>query len=117
MYCISGPRQFEVHLNGYKSYTYFPLQTSPYLNIEGNLQFIIFFLSNVYQQQRPHDVHIGLDSNEDDSDIYEIVIGGWGNKLSMIRRGKQGRNLGQGTVDMGSSPGQKGWTEVFIKRL
>ena len=31
----------------------------------------------------------------------------------MVRRGKQGPNLGTGTVDMGSSAEQKGWTEVF----
>ena len=60
-----------------------------------------------------YDAHIALDSDENDSDLYEIVIGGWGNKLSMVRRGKQGRNLGTGTVDMGSTAGQKGWTEVF----
>ena len=59
------------------------------------------------------DAHIALDSDENDSDLYEIVIGGWGNQLSMVRRGKQGPNLGTGTVDMGSSAEQKGWTEVF----
>ena len=47
-----------------------------------------------------------------ENDIYEIVIGGWGNKLSMIRRGKQGPNLGQGTVERGTTLGQKGWVEV-----
>ena len=58
------------------------------------------------------DAHIALDSDENDSDLYEIVIGGYGNSLSMVRRGKQGPNIGTGTVDKGSSPGQKGWTEV-----
>ena len=61
-----------------------------------------------------YDAHIAFDSDENDSDLYEIVIGGWGNSLSMVRRGKQGRNLGTGTVDRGSSPGQRGWTEVKI---
>ena len=58
------------------------------------------------------DALIALDSDENDSDLYEIVIGGWGNSLSMVRRGKQGPNIGTGSVDKGSSPGQKGWTEV-----
>ena len=58
------------------------------------------------------DALIAFDSDENDSDLYEIVIGGWGNTLSMVRRGKQGPNLGTGTVDKGSSPEQKGWTEV-----
>jgi len=58
------------------------------------------------------DAHIALDSDENDSDLYEIVIGGYGNSLSMVRRGKQGPNIGTGTVDKGSSPGQKGWTET-----
>ena len=61
-----------------------------------------------------YDAHIAFDSDENESDLYEIVIGGWGNSLSMVRRGKQGRNLGTGTVDRGSSPGQRGWTEVNI---
>ena len=47
-----------------------------------------------------------------ENDIYEIVIGGWGNKRSMICRGKQGPNLGQGTVERGTTLGQKGWVEV-----
>ena len=59
-----------------------------------------------------YDAHIALDSDENESDLYEIVIGGWDNSLSMIRRGKQGPNLGTGTVDKGSTPGQKGWTKV-----
>ena len=58
------------------------------------------------------DAHIALDSDENESDLYEIVLGGHGNNLSMVRRGKQGPNLGTGTVDKGWSPGQKGWTEV-----
>ena len=60
------------------------------------------------------DVHVAFDSDANDSDLYEIVIGGYGNKLSMVRRGKQGRCLSDGTIDMGSSPGQKGWTNVWI---
>jgi hypothetical protein len=59
-----------------------------------------------------YDVHVALDSDTNDSDLYEIVLGGWGNKLSMIRRGKQGRRLSSGTVDMMDKPGQRGWTEV-----
>ena len=31
----------------------------------------------------------------------------------MVRRGKQGRALSTGTVDMGSTAGQKGWTKVL----
>jgi len=58
------------------------------------------------------EVHVALDSDENESDLYEIVIGGWGNTLSMIRRGKQGPNIGTGSVDRGSTPGQKGWTET-----
>ena len=61
-----------------------------------------------------YDALIAFDSDENDSDLYEIVIGGWGNSLSMVRRGKQGPNLGTGTVNAGSSPGQRGWTEVEI---
>ena len=30
----------------------------------------------------------------------------------MIRRGRQGPNLGSGPVDKGDSPGQKGWTKT-----
>jgi len=65
-----------------------------------------------FKVKAEYDAHIAFDSDEDDSDLYEIVIGGWGNSLSMVRRGKQGPNLGTGTVDKGSSPGQRGWTET-----
>jgi len=83
--------------SGYKSYKYFPQKQKNCFQFEAKSE---------------HDVHVGLDSDEDDSDIYEIVIGGYGNTLSMVRRGKQGPNLGKGTVDKGDSPGQKGWTET-----
>ena len=61
------------------------------------------------------DAHIAFDSDENESDLYEIVIGGWGNTLSMVRRGKQGPNLGSGPVDMGSTPELKGWTRVNLQ--
>jgi len=65
-----------------------------------------------FKVEAKSDAVIALDSDENDSDLYEIVIGGWGNSLSMVRRGKQGPNIGTGSVDKGSSPGQKGWTET-----
>ncbi|XP_078602190.1 uncharacterized protein LOC144876595 isoform X2 [Branchiostoma floridae x Branchiostoma japonicum] len=40
------------------------------------------------------DVHVALSSqNQDLDDMYEIVIGGWSNTQSVIRRSKQGNNL------------------------
>jgi hypothetical protein len=59
-----------------------------------------------------YDVTVALDSDTNDSDLYEIVIGGWGNSLSMVRRGKQGPCISDGTVDKGDTPGQRGWTKV-----
>ena len=40
------------------------------------------------------DANIAFSAGETDSDVYEIVIGGWTNSQSVIRRGKQGRSLG-----------------------
>ena len=42
-----------------------------------------------------NDVHVGFAAGvqEPDSDVYEIVIGGWSNTESVIRRGKQGTSL------------------------
>ena len=39
------------------------------------------------------DVHVALDSDENASDLYEIVIGGWGDSASLVRRGKQGTSI------------------------
>jgi len=94
--CGSWQFSKEIKTQGYR-YQYSDLQNTGCFNFEA---------------KAPNDVHIALDNNEDDSDLYEIVIGGWGNKLSMVRRGKQGKNLGSGPVDMGDSPGQKGWTKT-----
>ena len=46
-----------------------------------------------------HDIHLALaphDEHEDGTnrqDVYEVVIGGWGNQESAIRKGNQGRDL------------------------
>ena len=47
----------------------------------------------------PHDVHVVLspkvyEGEERQKDLIEIVIGGWGNSESVIRRGNQGQELG-----------------------
>ncbi|KAI8493475.1 hypothetical protein Bbelb_288720 [Branchiostoma belcheri] len=47
-----------------------------------------------FQASARNDVHVGLSSvHHDVSDMYEIVIGGWRNTRSAIRRRKQGPNL------------------------
>ncbi|XP_035689653.1 uncharacterized protein LOC118424952 [Branchiostoma floridae] len=47
-----------------------------------------------FEVQTNNDVHVALSSmNQDLDDMYEIVIGGWSNTQSVIRRGKQGSNL------------------------
>ena len=46
-----------------------------------------------------HDIHLALapdDEHEEGTnrpDVYEVVLGGWGNSESAIRRGNQGRDL------------------------
>ena len=40
------------------------------------------------------DAHIALTTSESDSNLYEIVIGGWSNGQSVIRKGKQGTSIG-----------------------
>jgi hypothetical protein len=41
----------------------------------------------------PHDAHIGLFKGPDmQGDMYEIVLGGWGNTKSAIRKTSQGQN-------------------------
>ena len=46
-----------------------------------------------------HDIHLALapdDLHEEGTnrpDVYEVVLGGWGNQESAIRRGNQGRDL------------------------
>ena len=46
-----------------------------------------------------HDIHLALapdDEHEEGTnrqDVYEVVLGGWGNSASAIRRGNQGRDL------------------------
>ncbi|XP_035682150.1 uncharacterized protein LOC118419725 isoform X2 [Branchiostoma floridae] len=47
-----------------------------------------------FDVQANNDVHVGLSSQSQDlDDMYEIVIGGWSNTQSVIRRSKQGNNL------------------------
>ncbi|XP_077866401.1 uncharacterized protein LOC144354127 [Saccoglossus kowalevskii] len=46
-----------------------------------------------FEVKANNDVHIGLSAQQHDlSNMYEIVIGGWGNSQSVIRRSKQGFN-------------------------
>ncbi|XP_035683940.1 uncharacterized protein LOC118420950 [Branchiostoma floridae] len=46
-----------------------------------------------FEVQATNDVHVALSSQRHDlANMYEIVIGGWGNTQSVIRRSKQGRN-------------------------
>ena len=46
-----------------------------------------------------HDIHLALapdDLHEEGTnrpDVYEVVLGGWGNQESAIRRGNQGRDV------------------------
>ena len=42
-----------------------------------------------FEAKANNDVHIALSPSESSSDLYEIVIGGWGNTRSVIRRCKQ----------------------------
>ncbi|XP_066300036.1 MAM and LDL-receptor class A domain-containing protein 1-like [Branchiostoma lanceolatum] len=54
-----------------------------------------------------NDIHIALSAqNQDLDDMYEIVIGGWGNTQSVIRRSKQGTNQ-----DTAATPGILSATE------
>ena len=52
----------------------------------------------------PHDVHLALAPDEkyeegvNEDDVYEFVIGGWGNQKSVIRRGNQGKELANAEV-------------------
>ncbi|XP_078573406.1 uncharacterized protein LOC144860153 [Branchiostoma floridae x Branchiostoma japonicum] len=57
-----------------------------------------------FEVQANHDVHVALSSqNQDLDDMYEIVIGGWGNSKSMIRRSKQGHDHAKvSTVEINS---------------
>ena len=51
-----------------------------------------------------HDVHLALAPDEkyedgvNEDDVYEFVIGGWGNQKSVIRRGNQGKELATAEV-------------------
>ena len=52
----------------------------------------------------PHDVHLALAPDEkyepgvNKEDVYEVVVGGWANTKSVIRRGNQGRELATAEV-------------------
>ncbi|KAJ8041524.1 C3 and PZP-like alpha-2-macroglobulin domain-containing protein 8 [Holothuria leucospilota] len=46
-----------------------------------------------FEAKANNDVHIALSPSENSSDLYEIVIGGWKNTKSVIRRCKQCINL------------------------
>ncbi|XP_019614801.1 PREDICTED: cell wall protein RBR3-like [Branchiostoma belcheri] len=47
-----------------------------------------------FQVSANSDAHIGLSpANQDATDMYEIVLGGWGNTKSAIRRGKLGSDV------------------------
>lgn len=48
-----------------------------------------------FKVQSCRDVHIGLAAryNDTDHDFYEIVLGGWANSMSVIRRQKQGSHV------------------------
>ncbi|XP_035695721.1 uncharacterized protein LOC118429347 [Branchiostoma floridae] len=48
-----------------------------------------------FEVKATNDVHVALSSqNQDLANMYEIVIGGWSNRKSAIRRRKQGTNRG-----------------------
>ena len=55
--------------------------------------------SNPSPVMASHDIHLALapdDLHEEGTnrpDVYEVVLGGWGNQESAIRRGNQGRDL------------------------
>jgi len=66
-----------------------------------------------FQGKTTNDIHVSLAPTDGDGDIshprmdvYEIVIGGFGNTISVIRRGMQGRTLGEAQTPQIDSPGE-----------
>ena len=53
----------------------------------------------LYPSNPCHDIHLALapddlyEEGTNRPDVYEVVLGGWGNQESAIRRGNQGRDL------------------------
>ncbi|XP_066284945.1 uncharacterized protein [Branchiostoma lanceolatum] len=58
-----------------------------------------------FEVQANNDAHVALSSQNQDQDaMYEIVLGGWGNTQSVIRRGKQGHNHAKASTPGINSP-------------
>jgi len=70
-----------------------------------------------FKVKTKNDAHILL-APSPDSNGNEIVIGGWGNQRSVVRRGKQGRSISSmtQTSDILSSSEFRGfWIKTYLK--
>jgi len=70
-----------------------------------------------FKVKTQNDAHILL-APAPDSDGNEIVIGGWGNQKSVVRRGKQGRSISNGLTQtnsiLSSSEFRGFWIETYL---
>ncbi len=71
--------------------------------------------SIVFEAKAKNDIHIALArSRRDNSPLYEIVIGGWNNTKSVIRKGRQTPPNGHATVNRGIRKRNK-WQSYWVK--
>ena len=83
-------------------YAYFPLNTQRF-TFKGNyISFsIVTSIKNIlFLVKTKNDVHVALSVDAKGSNVNEIVIGGWGNSKSTIRRGKQGSSISGGLTSV-----------------
>jgi hypothetical protein len=78
----AAPLLFSVHTPDNYSYQFAPFQLTP-----GDVAYI-----NVQAKNDAH-VLLSADAHGAQGSPYEIVLGGWGNSKSVLRRGKQGTEL------------------------